>query len=105
LQANVHELKQENLRLKEEMAPLVKSITKDMTKKLVTLTERLINLEKLVERQPKREILEKQEQVLNVLREELRVGQEQITQLERAGPGGGGSQAGVSQGRLSSDVL
>lgn len=105
MQAIVQELHQENQRLKEEMTPLVKSMKKDMTKKLVTLTERLINLERLVEHQPKREILEKQEQVLNSLREDLRVSQEQITHLERAGPGGGGSQAGGSQGMVFNNVL
>ncbi|XP_062609235.1 TNF receptor-associated factor 3-like [Saccostrea cucullata] len=97
LKSIVQELRQENQRLKEEIQPLVKSLTKDMKKKLVTLTERLINLERMFEHQPKKEVLEKQEQVINSLREDLRVSQEQITQIERAGPSGGGTEAAMPQ--------
>lgn len=97
LKLTIQQLHQDNQRLKEEITPLVKSVTKDMKKKLVTLTERLINLERMVEHQPKREVLEKQEQAISSLKDDIKVSQEQITQLERAGPQGGRSQALVPQ--------
>lgn len=98
MKLTIQQLHQDNQRLKEEITPLVKSVTKDMKKKLVTLTERLINLERMVEHQPKREVLEKQEQAISSLKDDIKVSQEQITQLERAGPQGGRSQALVPQG-------
>lgn len=55
----------------------------------------------MVEHQPKREVLEKQEQAISSLKDDIKVSQEQITQLERAGPQGGRSQALVPQGKTS----
>nr|XP_022330853.1 TNF receptor-associated factor 3-like isoform X1 [Crassostrea virginica]XP_022330854.1 TNF receptor-associated factor 3-like isoform X1 [Crassostrea virginica]XP_022330855.1 TNF receptor-associated factor 3-like isoform X1 [Crassostrea virginica] len=97
LKSTVQELHHENVKLKNEIQPLVNSLTKDTKKKLVTLTERLINLERMVEKQPKREVLEKQEQAISSLKEDLKVCKEQITQLERVGPQGGSTQGGIPQ--------
>nr|XP_022333101.1 TNF receptor-associated factor 3-like isoform X1 [Crassostrea virginica]XP_022333102.1 TNF receptor-associated factor 3-like isoform X1 [Crassostrea virginica] len=97
LKSTVQELHHENRKLKDEIKPLVNSLKKDTKKKLVTLTERLINLERMVEKQPKREVLEKQEQAISSLKEDLKVCKEQITQLERVGPQGGSSQGGIPQ--------
>nr|XP_022333104.1 TNF receptor-associated factor 3-like isoform X3 [Crassostrea virginica] len=97
LKSTVQELHHENVKLKNEIQPLVNSLKKDTKKKLVTLTERLINLERMVEKQPKREVLEKQEQAISSLKEDLKVCKEQITQLERVGPQGGSTQGGIPQ--------
>ena len=100
LKSTVQELHHENVKLKNEIQPLVNSLKKDTKKKLVMLTERLINLERMLEKQPKREVLEKQEQAISSLKEDLKVCKEQITQLERVGPQGGSSQGGIPQGRV-----
>lgn len=99
MKLTAQQLHQDNQRLKNEITSSIKSVAKDMKKKFVRWTEKLINMQRMVEHQPK--LGETQDQAKKSFKEgDIKGSQEQITQLERTCPKGGRFQALVPQSKF-----
>lgn len=99
MKLTAQQLHQDNQRLKNEITSSIKSVAKDMKKKFVRWTEKLINMQRMVEHQPK--LGETQDQAIKSFKEgDIKGSQEQITQLERLDPQGGRSRALVPQSKF-----
>ncbi|KAK3093913.1 hypothetical protein FSP39_021708 [Pinctada imbricata] len=97
LKKAIDDMHETNRKMKEEVDMFNKDFTKELKRKMVALTERVIKLERSIGNLPKRDLVERQERELSSLKEDQTQFQERVNRLERAGPiGGAGSEAPAS---------